>query len=307
MGGAAAAAKWAFLAVPLVGVLELGAHFVQVGAVVPDADWAAARVEAAKALRPDDLLAFAPAWTEPLGRHHFGDELATILRMAAPDAERFPRAVEVSIRGKHDPRLAGWRKVAEARAGKVTIATYENPAPAPVLEDLVTRVDAGRAEVTQATGGAEAPCPFGTPGAEAGNIGFGPAIPARRYRCPSGAFAGLTVLPDLTYTARRCVFTPPPGAAGGTHLRFPEVKMGTRLRGHHGVAVHNERDKTGAPVALAIRVNGQALGRFVHNDGDGWKAFEIATPDLAGQTADVVVEVTSTAGQRQYCWEAVTQ
>jgi len=303
------AAKWAFLLVPAAGLLELGAHVVQVNGAVPDADWVAARAEAEKILRPDDLLTFAPSWAEPVGRHHFGDALATVERMARPDESRFPRAVEVSIRGKHTPALAGWKKAAETRTGKVTVTTWENPATAKVLEDLVTIVDGGRAAVARLDhGGAESPCPFTRTRAEAGNIGFGPAVPANRYVCPGGAFAGLTVLPDLEYVGRRCVYAPPPGGASATRLRFTELRFGARVHGHHGIAVHNERDRTGAPVILTFRApDARVLARFVHNDGDGWKGFEFETPELAGKTAELWVDVSSQASGRQYCFEADTR
>ena len=45
-----------------------------------------------------------------------------------------------------------------------------------------------------------------------------------------------------------------------------------------------------------------------HRDGEGWKPFEFATGDLAGQNADVEFEVTAeNAKGRQFCFEADTR
>ncbi len=91
-------------------------------------------------------------------------------------------------------------------------------------------------------------------------------------------------------------------------LTFAGVRFGTRLRGHHAISVHAERDGTGAPVSLSFRTGQGSLGRFVHNDGDGWKVFEVDTRELDGKTEDLVVEVSSTsAHNRQYCFEADTR
>ena len=55
----------------------------------------------------------------------------------APGSARFPRAIEVSIRGEHLPELAGWKKIGEKKVGAITLTTLENPAPARVISDLV--------------------------------------------------------------------------------------------------------------------------------------------------------------------------
>jgi hypothetical protein len=52
----------------------------------------------------------------------------------------------------------------------------------------------------------------------------------------------------------------------------------------------------------------------VHNDGDGWKPFELDTRDLAeaakasGGKADLVADIESPSGERRmYCFEADTR
>lgn len=295
--------KWSFVAVPLAGVLELGAHVVQVRSTVPDADWEAARDAVKEVLKPADLLSFAPSWSEPVGRHFFGDELATLARMAPADEGRFPRAVEVSIRGKHRPAFETWRLASSRQVGKVTIRVYENPSYAPATADLVEEVAAGRAQVSTARGGD--PCRFVTDSAQAGGLGFGPAVPRARYAC-AGTFVGVSVLADLDYAPRRCIYMlTEPGRP--TTLRFPALAFGRKLVGHHALSPHAEREGHGPPVQLLfLSETGSVLGRAVHRDGESWKAFEFDTSALAGKRADLVVEV-STPAQRQYCFEAVAQ
>ena len=48
--------KWAFAAVPAIGLLELGAHVVQAHSTIDEADWKSAREYVAAASKPDDLV-----------------------------------------------------------------------------------------------------------------------------------------------------------------------------------------------------------------------------------------------------------
>jgi hypothetical protein len=317
---AAGLKKWAFALVPAAALLELGAHFVQTSSgVVPDADWEQAREIVRGKLQEGDLLLFSPRWTDPLGRQHFKDELASVEREAYPDVTRFARAFEVSIRGAHARELAGWREVARERAGAVSIVTWENPAPAKVIDDLVARAARQEMRVTRVDGPRQNECPFGQYGAQTGGLGFGPAVPSARWACPGGNFAGVTVLPALDYSPRRCIYAPPAGSGSALRLVFPGVHFGRTLHGHHGLYVEAERNKNGAPVTLTLRteepspeaagqIDSKVLAQFVHRDGAGWSGFELDTSDLAGKTVDLVAEITSPNGSRRmYCFEADTR
>ena len=67
---------YAFAIVPVIGLLELGAHEVQVHSVVSDADWDAARTAVEADWKPGDLVVFEPFWVDSIGREHFGAKLA---------------------------------------------------------------------------------------------------------------------------------------------------------------------------------------------------------------------------------------
>ncbi len=302
-----ALARWLFVAVPLVGVVELGAHLSQTRNVAPDADWQAARVLVKQKLRPEDLLLFAPKWEDPVGRAQFGDELASLARTARPDESRFPRAIEVSARGARRPELAGWKVTEEERVGRLVVRTLENPHPARIKDDLLLRVSPAKMAVFRVDAANESPCPFVHGRVQAGGLGAGPAIPGDRFQC-EGSFVGVSIIHALDHDPRVCLFAPPFGGATVLRVRFRGVSFGAALHGHHGLQNEAERDKIGAPVAITFRTDLGLLGRAEHRDGMGWTGFELGTPELAGKTLDLIADISSAnANRRHYCFEADTR
>jgi hypothetical protein len=294
--------RWGFAAIPAIGLLELGLHLAQRRPAASDADWSAARDYVKAQAKPEDLVAFAPKWIDPVGRMHFGADIATLEREARPDDTRFPRALEVSIRGSHLPAFKDWRKEGEQRFGGVTVTTWDNPAPAHVITDLVSLVDPARMHVWH--GAAE--CTFSRTNAQSGGLGYGPAIPAARFVCPGNAFVGMSVVTDLSYVPHRCIYAPPSGGAP-TRIQFDAVQFGTRLHGHHGIYVEAERNKSGPPVTITLRAGDVTLASLEHRDGDGWKGFELDTSNLSGTTGPLVAEISGSGDRRMYCFEADTR
>lgn len=301
-----------------MGLLELGAHVVQIHSTVADSDWRGARDYVGARLRPDDLVSFAPRWVDPIGREKFGPAIATLEREARPDESRFPGAFEVSIRGARDASLEGWHPIAEQRFGDVTVRTLENPAPVQVLDDLVSLVNAQRMQVSRVDGDRTTDCPFSHAAPQSGNLGAGPALPGDRFICPGGGFVAASIAADLDYRPRRCIYTQPPGGRGVMRLRFLGVRLGRTLHGHHALYVEAERDRKGAPVTITFRLGDAVVGSVVHHDGDGWKPFEFDTSELAGDAdkagekserrGDLVADIeSSSSDRRMYCFEADTR
>ena len=289
--------------VPMASLLELGAHAVQIRSAVPASDWAASRDYVAAQAKPEDLVVFAPRWVDPIGRQTFGPEVATIARESPPDASRFPRAYEVSIRGAHAPTLEGWRRGRVQRFGAITVSAWDNPAPVRLIDDLVTRVDPEHLRVSR--GDVECPFAHGLP--QSGGLGFGPGVPADRFNCPGGSFVGVSVVADLDYFPHRCIYAPPPGSAP-LRLRFLDLHLGRALHGHHGLYVEAERGRKGVPVTIAFKVGDSILGSLVHRDGEGWKSFELDTSEIAGKSVELDVEINAPGGDRRmYCFEADTR
>jgi hypothetical protein len=295
--------RWAFALVPAIGLVELLAHAVQVHSVPREADWTAARDFVASNVKPEDLVAFAPRWVDPIGRERFGAQLASIEREAPADVTSYPRAFEVSVRGAHVADLARWRRSDRRRFGDVTVTTWENPEPAHVIDDLVSLVNPQRLRVWRG----DSECAFGRASPQSGGLGFGPGVPSERFGCQGGGFVAVSVVADLDYWPHRCIYAPPPGAAP-LRLRFQDVRMGHTLHGHHALYVEAERGKTGAPITLTFRVGDAVIGTVVHRDGDGWKPFEFDTSDRAGSSVDLTAEITSASGDRRmYCFQADTR
>jgi hypothetical protein len=299
------ARRYAFLLIPAVGLLELGAHVRQSTTTIPEQDWAAARDAVKNGAGPDDLVAFSPRWVDPLGREYF-KELATIDREARPDDERFPRAFEVSIRGEHLAEFDGWKTEVKQRFGAITVTTLDNPSPVKILDDLVAHATGARAQVTLVEGDNEIDCRWLHGPPETGQIGFGPALPADRFVCPRSSVA-TSVIQATDYRPHQCIYAPPVGGSAVLRIQFVDVEFGRSLHGYQAISWDAARFDS-PPVTLVLKVEGRTLARLTERDADGWKPFEIDTSDLAGQKGDLVAEVSaSSSSHRQYCFQADTR
>jgi hypothetical protein len=303
----AAGRRYAFAVVPAIGLVELVVHLAQTHSVPTDEDWRAARSAVERRVNPNDLVIFAPEWTEPLGRQHFGAQIASVERIARPDETRFPRAVEVSIRGAERPELAGWRRLDRERVGPFAITTLQNPTPAQVLDDLVEHIRPDAVTVSVVDGDRETACPWTRGAVLTGGLGFGPSAPAERFVCPGGGWIAVTVISDPSYRPRRCIYAPPFGGSTSLRLRFKSVMFGRVLHGHHAIAAEADHSN-GSPVSVVFRTGSDVLGRFTRHDGTGWLPFEAETQHIAGTTAELVVDIGAARGEhRQYCFEADTR
>ncbi len=111
---------------------------------------------------------------------------------------------------------------------------------------------------------------------------------------------------DLSLTPRRCIWQHPSGPEPVT-LSFPNVHLGTHVTFSGGLFFYHERKGTGAPVTMRVLVDGQEIGRMVHEDGEGFEEVEFDT--RAGRPADAPargtlrVEVTTPKPyHRSFCW-----
>ncbi len=300
--------RYAFLAVPALALLELLAHLVQTHSVVSDADWLAARDVVRTIAKPDDLVVTAPYWTDPIGRELWKDELLSIAREARPDATRFPRAIEASIRGKHTSELEGWPVESTKKVGPITLTVFDNPSYRPLKDDLVTHAAPGRMVVSVVTANGEVECTYGRSRVETGGLGFGPAIPAERFSCPQSGLLASTVMQPADYRPHRCLFVPPLGSGRTLRVRFLDVSFGQTLHGHAGIDWDSTAKASEPPVTLVWKIQDRQIGRIVAGNSDGWKPFELDTRDVEGQKGEIVAEVSSPASRdRFYCFEADTR
>jgi hypothetical protein len=185
------------------------------------------------------------------------------------------------------------------------VTTWENPTPAHVLDDLVSRIDPTHLRVSRVDGDHEEECAWEHGSPQSGQLGFGTAMPADRFSCASGGFVGVSVVEDLEYSPHRCIYAPPPGRT--LRLRFADVRIGQALHGHHGLYVEAEHYRK-APVTITFSIGGKPIGSAIHRDFEGWKPFELDTSGLAGTRAELVADIDcSTTERRMYCFEADTR
>jgi hypothetical protein len=299
-----------WLLVPLVGLVELVAHFVFARRAPTDAEWQAVRASVVELRREHELVVVAPRWAEPLARRALGEAMMPLRDVARPDETGYPRALELSALGASAPELDGWRVVEERSIGKLRIRLRENPAPARVLFDFVDALGPEQAQVFERTAGEIRACAW-QPHARrsAGGLPGPPAFPARRFVCPEGDpfFVGATVIDDPEYRARRCIWAQPT-PAGPLVVRFEKVGVGVKIRGHAGMPWLILRDVRGLPVELEVTVGGRSIGTLSHREEQGWQAFEFETGELAGRVTDVEFSIRSReARDRQFCFHADTR
>jgi hypothetical protein len=301
--------RWAFLAVPLAGLLELAAHIYFAKRPPAFDDWYGV-VDAVRAVKHDgDLLVVVPSWADPAARRALGDELMPLRDVARPDVTRYAHAVELSILGERAEELRGFREIERRSVGKFLLRRLANPSPATVVYDFVDHLDPAAADVR----GTDPPvtCAW-NPRASvaAGGLGGHPTFGPQRFECPGGVYfnVGVTVIADEEFRPRRCIWSHP-FARGEIVTRFRDVPLGQVIRGHGGMYWIIEREKKGAPVTLTVRVDGDTVGSFVHEDGDGFSAFEIPLGKHAGAAkATVELAVSSPSyHNRHFCFEADTR
>lgn len=247
-----------------------------------------------------------PPWAEPNLRAVAGDALMPLAAVARPDESSFVRALEVSILGAATT-LPDWQPVASETIGPFTLRLLSNPKPERVLVDLVELLDPEHAQAFTERGSESRPCPW-NPRARTSDGAFlgHPSFPARRFECGKGDwhFVGVTVIDDQYYRGRRCIWAQP-SEKSETVVRFPQVQMGTRVRGYGALSYLLERESKGTPINLEARVDGTSIGTFTHNDREGWRKFEFATDAFNGQPHDLEFRVSSRRSrQREFCFQA---
>jgi len=107
----------------------------QKAASVPrDEAWDKAEELVRAGYQPGDLIVFAPAWADPVGRLHLGD-LIPVDMAARMDAARYGRIWEVSIRDAHAPETAGLTPVSSREVSGVAVRLFTRQ-PAVVVSDI---------------------------------------------------------------------------------------------------------------------------------------------------------------------------
>jgi hypothetical protein len=119
----------------LVSLWEVVATRLDATSVPGDDAWEHAAQIVRSQHQAGDLIVFAPAWADPVGRLHLGD-LIPIEMAGRMDAARYGRIWELSIRGARAPETAGLKAAFDQDAGGVTVRRFERT-PAVVVSDVL--------------------------------------------------------------------------------------------------------------------------------------------------------------------------
>lgn len=232
--------------------------------------------------------------------------------MSRADSSTYRRVIEVSSLGETRAEFRSWPIVERRKTGPFELLVRENPEPETVRFDFLEELNPRRAEAytfdPQLGRDQRTLCPFNYNSRQhSGSLGGPPTYPSARFQCPGGDgyFIGVTVIDSsLEYRPKRCIWANPT-PTGPIGVTFREVPLGNKIRGFGQLPWLLERTYNGPPIVLTVRVAGQEIGRFEHRDGEGWRGFEFPLGALAGRTADVEFEVSSSlARERYFCFQA---
>ena len=90
-------ARWLWLTLPALGLLELAAHLYFKERAPRQQDWAEVAPRVRELKGQADLVLVAPRWAEPLARQAFGDRVMPLKDVARASVSEVPSGT----RGKH--------------------------------------------------------------------------------------------------------------------------------------------------------------------------------------------------------------
>jgi len=260
--------------VALLAVVETGTALTARARVAPDADWEAAAAEVRAGFTPGDLVVFAPAWADQIGRAHLGD-VVSVEMAGRSDADRYARVWEVSIRSARAPETTAAHLARATQHGKVRVALYDKPA-APLIWDFTAHADEAR--VTQTSG----------PGRMSATPCYGDVT--NGWRCAGSRVERRTL--EIDYRPRRGLLVPADGSRV-TDVGFTEVPLGDTLVVYAGIHDYYARKNADGLVDFAVTIDGQERLRARVGNADGWRRFDIDTRRFAGTRHTVSFAVSA--------------
>ena len=225
--------------------------------VATEADWRAAADQVKSQLKPDDLIVFAPAWVDQVGRQYLGDRMPVAM-VARADADHYARIWELSIKGGQADEAMGLVAKSEQSYGRVTLRLYEKPAAKP-LHDFTAHFADARTTIRPLKSTDEAPC----------------ATEGEARRCGTSRIEPRIM--EIDYHPRRGILAP--AMAGQTiTLAYDEVPGGL-LVGYVGLHDYYARKNGDGVVTFRVRADDKQSVivpvRVPSKEGQGWQRFEL--------------------------------
>lgn len=289
-------------------VAELTAHALILAHVPALSDYQAAADFIRSERQLHDLITSAPDFIDPIVRWQLGDQIPLEMASRNDDAG-YQRMWVVSIRGalpkdapKQPPEL-------RRGFGEVEVLRYKLSQP-DVLFDFVGSWPRAKASIVRS--GAEQPCPMRIGGVpRGGGLGRAVLMPvATRFECDPKRpwlFISDVVLDDLDNAPRHCLWQHPQGEEP-VQLTFRNVPLGSEMVFYGGIYYEHERMREGGPIEATIRIDGQVVAQFKHEDGDGFRSLRIDTAALGKAKGNVTVAVRAHDPKaRSFCWAATTR
>jgi hypothetical protein len=110
---------------------------------------------------------------------------------------------------------------------------------------------------------------------------------------------GASTIVEVDYRPRACISATPKEDGEPVLLKKTRMQLGVELRGHVGFSDFNGRLRNDTPARIVVRVDGQAVARFLATDEEGWRPFVVPTsPGAANVTVEVTVGVRGQWGRQ---------
>ena len=243
--------------------------------------WADVRPLVASWHHPGDVVVISPFWAEPMARLKFGDALMPSARGRAP--RHYPLragARGIDSVGGHVSELKGWQVAREVKQGLFTLRELTNPNAVTVTYDFADHLYSGIGRCSHRARRGRFTLPSYRD-RDHRERGFGrPAhLPGFQVCLPRAALARVRGA-----HRHRKIRSSTPGSASGRTLRegdaeivsrFRHVHWANKLYGYAGMGWVIERDLAVAPFTIRVTVDGEEVGRVVHQPGEFWKPFDI--------------------------------
>jgi hypothetical protein len=258
------------LAFALLALWETVNALVAPHRVASGEDWEAAAAEVRAGFHAGDLIAFAPAWSDQVGRAHLGDLMPREMVGRADDVH-YARVWVVSVRGARAPDEEGTR-VSSHQHGRVRVELWDRGRAAPDLYDFQAHL--GDARITQVgDDGAEHPCYQDASG----------------FRCAGTRVERRTL--EVDYRPRLGILAPV-DAGLTTRIELEHVP-GAGVRGYTGIHDYYSRKSADGTVDFRVFCDGREVARAVASNASGWQPF--AAPCGAPGPHTIRFEVASRA------------
>ncbi len=248
--------------------------------------------------RPGDGVAALPFWAERIKLFSRGLPVVALPRLAEdveserysrlwvlaqPDLPRSGAAAELEALDRELSRVSGPK-----RFGPLSLSLYEPRSGRAPSYDFLAHL--GDAQVS--IGGDEPADCAARPGG---------------FQCPRGPWN--YVAPEwheFDFLPRRCLWTHPVGPEP-LRLRYSQVPLRGGLRGGFGIVGQAAEQKQGAPVSVAVLVDGSRSAELTLSPGDpGWHEFDLGLPGLGAGGHEVELDVSAPdPAMRHFCLDAV--